>query len=131
MTRHHYVPQFCIKKWLNQNGSIFCYYLNDACEIKCFKKKSTNDLAQCQNLYGSLGTKHYAELDSKGAGCFDFFIKQKIEDYLCIDDVLPKKMRVNFSDFLTSLTGRDPAAIKLAQSKLRSIINILQPENSS
>lgn len=64
MSKHHYIPQFYLKRRLNPNGYIHCYnYISD--ELVSFQKKSVTDIGQVKNLYKDLEVNHYATLDGK------------------------------------------------------------------
>ncbi|WP_416209920.1 DUF4238 domain-containing protein [Legionella sp. PATHC035] len=52
MARHHYIPQFYLKQWINSEGYIYCYnFISD--KLVSFQKTSTLDLGQVKNLYGN------------------------------------------------------------------------------
>ena len=128
MARHHYIPQFYLKKWINSNGYIHCYnYLSD--KLVSFQKKSTTDIGQIKNLYGDLEIQHYASLDGNAAkimGIIDGVVKESKNHLILLDDILSLDLRENFSQYLNSLTTRQERDIIQAQKHVTLNIDKLK-----
>ncbi|STY30339.1 Uncharacterised protein [Legionella wadsworthii] len=128
MTRHHYIPQFYLKKWINPKGYLHCYnVISD--KLVSFQKKSTIDIGQVKNLYGDLEIKHYANLDGNAANIMVIIeeeIRYSKNALILLDDILSQDLRENFCQFLSSLTTRQQSDIIRAQRQVTQNVEELK-----
>lgn len=124
MARHHYLPQFLINKWFNDNKQLY-YYVNHGGEIKEFHPKSSRKIFQKANLYKEYERRHFHEIDTSGSVCIKHIEEEFIngDKVRCIDALLDPIFRKNLSRFIISLTGRHPGVLERNQLSLTQISN--------
>uniref|UniRef100_UPI003CE9ECCD DUF4238 domain-containing protein n=1 Tax=Pseudomonas aeruginosa TaxID=287 RepID=UPI003CE9ECCD len=108
MARHHYVPQFLLKKWLNKG--FFYYYALENNIAREFTPNSTQKIFAKKNLYQAFEKIHFAKIDALGSSIIRILENNTyLNECIFLDNkLLSKEDKNNFAMFVISLTGRHP-----------------------
>lgn len=117
--RHHYIPQFYLKRWLNSEGILYVYMRGRKEPIELHEKGLIN-FCQENHLYSipSIAPNDPAKIekewavpiDTQAAGVIDKFDNGKVEN-------LTDAERLSWANFCATLWYRSPKGLKYISQK--------------
>jgi hypothetical protein len=121
MQRHHYVPQFYLRKWYVPGQSEFLLYYRDDAGRVLYGRRSAKSVGFVKGLYATvpdfLGVHHELsnEIEQKFFSPLDSMASEVHRKLLASGtDGLSSKDRFVWSLFVNSLLERSPARIEMA-----------------
>ena len=120
--KHHYIPQFYLKRWLNSDGILYVYMRGKIEPLK-IPEKSLLNFCQENHLYSIpslapedsevIETKWFAPLDGDAAIIIEKFNKGKVENLTSVE-------RSNWFYFCSNLYYRSPRGMKDIAQKIHA-----------
>lgn len=115
MSKDHFIPQFFLNNWADNNGTIGSYHYIKAIDEFWWSRKTSAQICYQKNLYGPSEKKYFEPLDNDAANLISKF--SKINNDVKTEVALTENEGIKWSHFLLSMVIRKPQNVeKLAKA---------------